>query len=79
MKIKVQMAIISHLSDAQELKDSTIRLAMLNGRISSVISRRKIEINNHINFAKQLVLTYPDASDEVTNEELNELWEQVTE
>lgn len=56
--ISVQMAIMSHLSDAQEL----IEIGVL-----------KQEIQNKINFAKQLVLTYPDTSIEVSENELNEL------
>lgn len=31
----------------------------------------------HINFAKQLVLTYPDTSVEVSENELNELWKKT--
>lgn len=60
MKITVQMAIMSHLSDAQELSDF------------------KDITNHHINFVKQLVLTYPDTSVEVEEEELNEIWRKVT-
>lgn len=56
--ISVQMAIMSHLSDAQELLE---------------IGVLKQEIQNKINFAKQLVLTYPDTTIEVSENELNEL------
>lgn len=56
--ISVQMAIMSHLSDAIE-----------------VFNRDQADW--HINFAKQLVLTYPDTSIEVSENELNELWEQT--
>lgn len=60
--ISVQMAIMSHLSDAQEL-----------------ISCRGLSLqsHDHINFAKQLVLTYPDTSIEVSENELNELWKKT--
>lgn len=62
MKIKVQMAIISHLSDAQD--------------ISSAYEYSTLA-HDHINFAKQLVLTYPDTSIEVSENELNELWKKT--
>lgn len=56
--ISVQMAIMSHLSDAVE-----------------VLNRDQADW--HINFAKQLVLTYPDTSIEVSEKELNELWHKT--
>lgn len=65
MKITVQMAIMSHLSDAQDLL--TYGLGVQGKR--SALER--------INFAKQLVLTYPDTSVEVEEEELNEIWRKV--
>jgi len=61
--IPVQMAIMSHLSDAQ---------VFINCCAAVVRST-----NTHINFAKQLVLTYPDTSIEVSEKELNELWKQT--
>ena len=61
--ISVQMAIMSHLSDAQEL----IQMG----------AEGRLRANNHINFAKQLVLTYPDTSIEVSENELNELWKRT--
>jgi hypothetical protein len=61
--ISVQMAIMSHLSDAQEL----IQMG----------AEGRLRANNHINFAKQLVLTYPDTSIEVSENELNELWKKT--
>jgi len=64
--ISVQMAIMSHLSDAQE----AIRYTQGNYPGAEIA-------NNHINFAKQLVLTYPDTSIEVSEKELNELWEKT--
>ena len=67
MKITVQMAIMSHLSDAQDL---------LNTYRSNY---PRTSVNKYINFAKQLVLTYPDTSVEVEEEELNELWRKVIE
>ena len=59
--ISIQMAIMSHLSDAQEME--SVGMAEF-GR-------------DHINFAKQLVLTYPDTSVEVSEKELNELWKKT--
>lgn len=63
--IPVQMAIMSHLSDAQEL--------------FQMGAEGRLRANNHINFAKQLVLTYPDTSIEVSENELNELWKKTME
>lgn len=63
MKIKVQMAIMSHLSDAQELSE---------------FHALKSVMNHHIDFVKQLALTYTDTSVEVEEEELNEIWRRVT-
>ena len=60
--ISVQMAIMSHLSDCQEML--------------SLADNREYVINK-INFAKQLVLTYPDTSIEVSENELNELWKRM--
>ena len=57
--ISVQMAIMSHLSDAQESMRYT------QGNYPGVE-----RANNHINFAKQLVLTYLDMSIEVSENEL---------
>lgn len=63
--ISVQMAIMSHLSDAQELLQMG--------------AEGRLRANNHINFAKQLVLTYPDTTIEVSENELNELWKKTME
>lgn len=65
--IPVQMAIMSHLSDAQDL------LNTYGGNYP-----RK-SVDKCINFAKQLVLTYPDTSIEVSENELNELWKKTME
>ena len=65
--ISVQMSIMSHLSDAQDL------LNTYGGNYP-----RK-SVDKYINFAKQLVLTYPDTSIEVSENELNELWEKTME
>ena len=63
--ISVQMAIMSHLSDAQEL------MCMGTDKLP--------DANDKINFAKQLVLTYPDTSIEVSENELNEIWHKTME
>lgn len=63
--ISVQMAIMSHLSDAQEV------MGIMNR------DQGEARANDHINFAKKLVLTYPDTSVEVEEEELNELWREM--
>lgn len=65
MKIKVQMAIMSNLSDAQELTAVAISRECKEAAIL------------RMNFVKQLVLTYPDTSVEVEEEELNEIWRKV--
>lgn len=62
--ISVQMAIVSHLSDAQKLLDG-----FGQGCIAYA--------DDKINFVKQLVLTYPDTTIEVSENELNELWRQT--
>lgn len=62
VKISVQMAIMSHLSDAQELSE----LGVFHK-----------DIRNEINFAKHLLLKYPDTSVELSNEELNKEWHEV--
>ena len=63
--ISVQMAIMSHLSDAQEV------MGIMNR------DQGEARANDHINFAKKLVLTYPDTSVEVEEEELNRLWREM--
>lgn len=60
--ISVQMAIMSHISDCQEML--------------SLADNREYVIKK-MNFVKKLVLTYPDTSIEVSENELNELWEQT--
>lgn len=66
IKISVQMAIMSHLSDAQELLSMALNL-----------ERAADEANMEINFAKHLLLKYPDTSVELSNEELNDEWHEV--
>lgn len=61
--ISVQMAIMSHLSDAQD--------------IATAYGAYTTSVRDKINFAKQLVLTYPDTTIEVSENELNELWKKT--
>lgn len=63
--ISVQMAIMSHLSDCQELSEFPFK------------KTSREPLNNKLNFVKQLVLTYPDTSIEVSENELNELWKRM--
>jgi len=63
MKIDVRMAIMSHLSDAQE--------ALNMGLTNRVI-------NNEINFAKRLLMKYKDNINvEVEETELDDFWREV--
>lgn len=66
IKISVQMAIMSHLSDAQELLSMALNLEQATD-----------EANKQINFAKHLLLKYPDTSVELSNEELDREWHEV--
>ena len=50
MKLKAQIVIMSHLSDAQEL----------NG-----VEGRTADLHIHINFAKYLIVNFPDTSVEI--------------
>ena len=66
MTINVKIVIMSHLSDAQELIDLSLSI------------NKGIEIDNHINFAKALLLNYPNTNVDVEEKELNELWQKIT-
>lgn len=60
-RIPIQIVIMSHLSDAQEL-----------------ISMNYIsEANIHINFAKRLLIKYFNQDINVSEEELNQLWNEM--
>ena len=63
MEIKIRIAILSHLSDAQEL--------MCRGYLNNAYT--------HITFAKKLVIEYPDTEKYVSEKELNELWSKLFE
>lgn len=64
MTINVKIVIMSHLSDAQEL----VNMGLISGK----------GVHNHINFAKALLLNYPNTDVDVEEKELNELWQRVT-
>ena len=64
MTINVKIVIMSHLSDAQEL----VNMGLVNSK----------GVHNHINFAKALLLNYPNTDVDVEEKELNELWQRVT-
>jgi len=53
----VKMAVMSHLSDAQQIVGVDAELA-----------------NQHINFAKALILKYENLNQEVTYRKLDDLW-----
>lgn len=72
--ISVQTAIMSHLSDAQELMSMAVGFGTVS---SGYVSVKKRSADTHINFAKQLVLNYPDTSVKVSENELNELWNKT--
>lgn len=60
MEMPVRMAVMSHLSDAEEL-------------IGANLYKAAIE---HIEFAKQLIMEFSDISTMVTNAQLNELYQK---
>ena len=64
MEIKIRIAILSHLSDAQ-------RELMGMGFEDNAY--------NHITFAKKLVIEYPNTDKYVSEEELNNLWSKLFE
>lgn len=63
--ISVRMAIMSHLSDAQEA------MGIMNR------DQGEERANEHINFAKALILKYPNTDVEVSDKEFNELWRET--
>lgn len=58
----IQMAIMSHLSDCQEM------LSLSDNRDYAI---------KKINFVKQLVLTYTDTTINLTEEELSQIWNKT--
>lgn len=57
MLLKVRMAIMSHLSDAQYLIGLDTKVAKM-----------------HIDFAKLLLVMYDNVNDDVSSDELDEVW-----
>lgn len=62
IKISVKMAIMSHLSDVQELT----RMG---------VCQKTVQMK--LDFVKHMLLKYSDTSVELSNEELNKEWEEV--
>lgn len=71
--IEVRMAVLSHLSDAQELGDIAAGTIIARER-SNLIQAQ----NRHIKFAKCLLIRYKEnLNQEVSDEELDELWNEI--
>ena len=71
--IEVRMAVISHLSDAQEIG----RIAVMSNTTEQRF-RMQQEQNLHINFAKRLLMKYKDnINQEVSEDELDNLWKEL--
>lgn len=68
MEIKVRIAILSHLSDAQEL----INIGLENQSYKHIT-----KAYDQITFAKRLVIDYPDTEKYVSEKELNDLWSKL--
>lgn len=65
LPISYRMAAMSHLSDAQEM------LNMGNDEITRQV------INQHINFAKKIIMKQMTHDAMATQEELDEIWEST--
>jgi hypothetical protein len=65
MKVKVRIVMMSHLSDAQGLIKPTVTHRVLSDRI-----------NHHINFAKWLMLKFPDTNTEIDADAEYELYKK---
>ena len=61
MNIRVRIAVMSHLSDAQAMLDFNL----------------KKEATNEINLAKAILLAHPNTDDWATENELNEIAEKL--
>lgn len=61
MEIKIRIAILSHLSDAQELMGMGF----------------KDKAYDHITFAKRLVIDYPNTDKYISEEKLNKMWSDL--
>lgn len=85
MKIPVKMAIVSHLSDAQELLHTAMETISVSRGVADtkstmVLSKSNFEnVNMQINFAKLLILTYPNIDTAVEDNELDNLWKEIVE
>lgn len=65
MEIKIRIAILSHLSDAQEL---------INMGLEHQSYKHISKAYDQITFAKRLVVDYSDTDKCVSEKELNDLW-----
>jgi hypothetical protein len=61
MEIDLEITIISHLSDAQEL------ISM--GQVD--------EANKHINFSKRIIMRYGNIKGSISEEKLDEIWSKM--
>lgn len=67
------MAVMSHLSDAQEIGIIAANTLLIRER-GNLIK----EQNRHINFAKLLLMKYEDnLNQEISEDELDELWNNM--
>ena len=65
MKIEARMAIMSHLSDVQEMLDFL------------PCGEQTGPINTQINFVKWLLLNYGDLSEEIDDKKLTEIYSDI--
>lgn len=71
--IDVKIAIMSHLSDAQEIGSLIVQSTTIDDK-----ARMKHEQDLHINFAKRLLMKYEDNINQGINEnELDEIWKDI--
>lgn len=59
-----------------ELKVGMVIMSHLSDA-QELLNFDKTKANNHINFAKLLIMNYPNTDVMVTEETLNQLWQQV--
>lgn len=72
MNIEARMAIISHLSDAQEIGSFIISVD------NELKLKMKQEQDLHINFAKRLLIKFKDnINQEISEDELDEIWKDM--
>lgn len=73
MNIEVRMAIMSHLSDAQEIGIIAANTILARSR-TKLIQEQSL----HINFAKRLLIKYKDnINQEISEETLDTIWKEI--